>query len=107
MSKIVGKWQITVGVLAGFTYEFKSNGSFTGEFPMYGIKFAGTYKTDESVTPHHVDLDVKEHNQGDIGKGLVQGIFEVDGDMLKMKLNEPNKGRWTDPSAYVYYEKVG
>jgi uncharacterized protein (TIGR03067 family) len=106
MADIVGKWQITVGVLSGFTYEFQKDGTFYGEFPAYNVKFSGTYKTDDSQTPHFIDLEVTEHNQGDVGKGTVKGIYEVEDDMLKMKLNEPGKERWTDPTAYVYYQKV-
>ncbi|HCL57086.1 MAG TPA: hypothetical protein DHW82_08785 [Spirochaetia bacterium] len=104
-SKIIGKWQITVGVLAGFSYEFRENGSFNGELPMYNVKFSGTFKTNESVTPHEIDIQVTEHTYGDGGKGEVLGIFELDGDTLKMKLNEPGKPRWTDINAYYYYQK--
>lgn len=107
MSKIIGSWKIGIGVLAGFNYTFYEDKTFKGEFSTYNVNFKGTYEVNEDVFPHEVDLNVTEHNQGEIGKGLVQGIYEVEGDMLKMKLNEPNKGRWTDPSAYVYYQKEG
>lgn len=105
MSKIVGKWEITVGALAGFSYHFDASGKFQASLPAYNIKSSGTYQTNESVTPHELDLNVTEHTYGDAGKGTLLGIFEIEGDMLKMKLNEPNKPRWTDPNAYFYYQK--
>lgn len=104
-SKIIGKWKVTVGALAGFSYEFRKNGTFNADFPTYNVKSAGAFQVDESVVPHKIDLDVTEHTYGDTAKGKLLGIFELEGDMLKMKLNEPGKERWEDPNAYFYYQK--
>jgi len=105
-SKVIGKWQITVGALSGFSYEFKEDGTFMAELPTYNIKSSGTYQINESLTPHEIDLTITEQTYGDSAKGTILGICEVEGDYLKMKLNEPNKPRWTDPNAYFYYQKI-
>ncbi len=105
-SKIIGKWSITVGALSGFSYEFKNDGTFNADFPTYNIKSSGNYKIDESVIPHLVDLEVTSHTYGEQGTGILLGIFDFEDEILKMKLNEPNKERWKDTATYYYYERM-
>jgi hypothetical protein len=59
-----------------------------------------------SKNPCEIDIEFKEHTSGAAGIGLYKGIWEIEGNFLKMKVGTANGDRWTDPSAYIKYLKV-
>src|SRR5207244_3615460 len=60
-------------------------------------KFQGTFKTDASKTPKHIDMKITE---GDKYQGMTAlCIYEIDGDTLKWCANEPGKD--TRPTAFA------
>lgn len=104
-SSIVNVWECRYGVLKGLMYAFNADGTFERVFtPIDGV-MKGTYSIDDSVTPHLIDLNVIEHHAGEANLGIWKGIFEVEGNLLKIRYNPVNKPRWEDTSEYYYRYK--
>ncbi len=81
MSDIQGKWVQAEGQpYAGLWFEFRPDSSFEAKYEPMGIVSGGTYTTKGTT----INMDQTTHTLGLVGK--FEGIFEIDGDQLKMAL---------------------
>lgn len=100
MDPIVGKWIQDAGQpYAGLWFEFKVDGSFSARYDSMSIDSGGTY----SVTGNQIDMDQTSHTFGLVGH--FKGMFEIDGDVLKLALaggaEQPRPINLDDARYYV------
>ncbi len=82
MEKIIGKWIQAKGqAYEGLWFEFKTDGTFTAEYPAMGIVSNGTYQTDGN----RIVINQEEHTLGLTGQ--FKGLYQIDGETLKMALS--------------------
>jgi len=102
MKEILGKWAQPEGqAYPGLWFEFKDDGTFKSHYDAMGIDSSGTYVIKDT----HINMDQTAHTFGLIGK--FEGIFEIDGNTLKMTLvSAADKPRPTDLSEARIYIKT-
>ncbi|MBI9045647.1 MAG: hypothetical protein JEZ06_14250 [Anaerolineaceae bacterium] len=101
MTTIEGKWaQVEGQPYPGLWFKFEKNGNFCAEFDEMGIVSSGTY----SIAGDLIDIDQKEHNYDVIG--LFEGVFCIEGETLKLALNQPGQSRETDFKKARIYERI-
>jgi hypothetical protein len=101
VSDIIGKWtQITGQAYEGLWFEFKSDGTFEAQYEPMGVVSSGTF----SIEDDKIDMHQTEHTFGMIGD--FQGLFEIDGDQLKMAVAPgPGFDRPKDLSEARIYQR--
>ncbi|MEE4194947.1 MAG: hypothetical protein V2J07_07100 [Anaerolineae bacterium] len=101
MEKIIGKWtQIEGQAYAGLWFNFKEDGTFDAEYAPLGVVSSGTYEIDGN----QIDMDQKKHTFGLLGH--FRGIYEIDGDELKLALaSGAGQERPTDLTGARIYKK--
>ena len=78
---ILGKWsQIEGQPYPGLYFDFLQDGTFEARYDALGIVSSGTWE----VRENKIDMDQQKHTFGLVGK--YEGIFEIDGDLLKLNL---------------------
>ncbi len=106
MSHIIGKWKVNSGQFMGLTYEFNSDDSFIMEMSMYGVKGSGNYSINNNADPKEIVIDFTEHTSGAAGIGIYKGIYDLENNVLRMKVGTANGERWLDETGYICYSKV-
>ena len=101
MSDILGKWQQPAGQpYPGLWFEFRPDGAFRAELEEMGISSSGTYR----VEGNQIDMEQTQHTLGLLGH--FEGIFVVEGEFLRMALNQPGQPRPTDLTTARLYKKI-
>lgn len=100
MNAIIGKWVQAEGQpYAGLWFEFKADGSFSARYDAMSIDSGGTY----TVTTNQIDMDQTSHTFGLVGH--FKGIFEIEGDVLKLAMaggtEQPRPINLDDARYYV------
>jgi len=105
MKDLVGRWRVLDGTFRGLEYEFRDDGSFEMKMAGVEVEAAGRYRVRAEEQPYEIDIHFVRHSSPE-GLGLVRGIFEVEGDRLRMKVGGVHSERWMDPNAYVIYARA-
>lgn len=101
-NELLGKWaQIPGQPYPGLYFLFKDDGSFEAYYDAMAIVSGGSYQ----VEGNQIDMDQTSHTFGLVGK--FEGIYEIDGDLLKMQLvtagEKPRPAQLSEP---IIYQKV-
>lgn len=81
MNNIIGKWvQVEGQPYEGLWFEFLEDGTFKAQYDPMSIESSGTYK----VAQGEIIMQQTTHTFGMVGE--FKGIYQVDGDQLKMAL---------------------
>ena len=79
--KLIAKWIQNEGQeFPGLWFEFKEDGSFVAGYEALGIESGGTWTAEGNT----IDIDQTYHTFGFISKTI--GIFEIEGDQLKLEM---------------------
>jgi hypothetical protein len=105
MKDLVGRWRVEDGTFRGLEYEFRDDGSFEMRMAEFAVRAAGRYRVRAEYQPFEIDIHFVQHSSPE-GLGIVRGIFEVQGDRLRMKVGGLHSERWMDPKQYVVYERA-
>lgn len=100
-SPIVKVWECRFGSNKGNKFLFHADGTYEQFFAKKNSSILGKYSTDESVTPHRIDLEIEEHHAGNEGTTL--GIFEIQDEILAIAIGTENKERIIDTDNYHYW----
>jgi len=104
MKDLVGRWRVAEGTFAGLEYHFRDDGSFVMELAEFQVRGAGRYRVRAAERPFEIDIHFVQHSAPE-GLGVVRGIFDIEGDQLKMKVGGFADERWMDPTAFVTYAR--
>ena len=98
---IIGKWSQNEGQdYPGLWFDFKEDGSFKAGYEAMGIESGGTW----TAEGNKIDIDQTYHTFGFIGKTI--GIFEIEGDQLKLEMVSEEVGRPETFGAPLLYTKI-
>ncbi len=98
---LIGKWSQNEGQdYPGLWFDFKEDGSFKAGYEAMGIESGGTWTTEGNK----IDMDQTYHTFGFIGKTI--GIFEIEGDQLKLEMVSEEVGRPETFGAPLLYTKI-
>ena len=98
---IIGKWRKNEGQdYPGLWFDFKEDGSFKAGYEAMGIESGGTW----TAEGNKIDIDQTYHTFGFIGKTI--GIFEIEGDQLKLEMVSEEVGRPETFGAPLLYTKI-
>lgn len=105
MKELVGRWKVDEGTFRGLEYDFRDDGSFEMKMAEFEVRAAGRYRVRADGRPYEIDIHFVQHSSPE-GLGIVRGIFDVEGDRLRMKVGGVQSERWMDPNAYVVYSRA-
>ena len=98
---LIGKWSQNEGQdYPGLWFDFKEDGSFKAGYEAMGIESGGTW----TAEGNKIDIDQTYHTFGFIGKTI--GIFEIEGDQLKLEMVSEEVGRPETFGAPLLYTKI-
>ncbi|HHV05433.1 MAG TPA: hypothetical protein PK459_01895 [Anaerolineaceae bacterium] len=98
---LIGKWSQNEGQdYPGLWFDFKEDGSFKAGYEAMGIESGGTW----TAEGNKIDMDQTYHTFGFIGKTI--GIFEIEGDQLKLEMVSEEVGRPETFGAPLLYTKI-
>ncbi len=103
--RLVGRWRVEQGLFAGLEYDFREDGSFVMEMSEFRVHGAGRYHVRADGPPFEIDIHFVKHSAPE-GLGVVRGIFDVQDDLLKMKVGSLSDERWMDPGAFITYARA-
>lgn len=103
-SLLVGCWRVQDGIFAGLEYRFRADGSFEMELSEFQVRASGRYQVRDGALPAEIDIHFVQHTAPE-GLGIVRGIFEVDGNTLRMRVGGLSDERWMNPNAYITYAR--
>ncbi|HPL81613.1 MAG TPA: hypothetical protein PLU23_03820 [Anaerolineaceae bacterium] len=96
---LIGKWiQNADQDYPGLWFDFKEDGSFTAGYEAMGIESGGTW----TAEGNQIDIDQTYHTFGFISKTI--GIFEIEGDQLKLEMvteDLPRPEAFASPQLYT------
>ncbi len=95
MKDLVGCWRIEDGPCVGGVYHFKKDGSFEFLGSMR-VRGSGRYRVRADSVPFEIVMHYVNHSTPE-GLGLVQGIFDLKGEKLRLKLGPPDGDHWLEP----------
>ncbi|MGC4119104.1 MAG: hypothetical protein QM765_31970 [Myxococcales bacterium] len=105
MKNLVGRWRVEDGTFRGLEYEFRGDGSFEMSMDEFDVRAAGRYRIRAEGQPFEIDIHFVQHSSPE-GLGIVRGIFELQGDKLRMKVGGVQSERWMDPGQFVVYARA-
>lgn len=99
--KLLGKWaQIEGQPYPGLWFEFRDDGTFEAFYEPMSIESGGTYEAEDGV----IDVDQTKHTLGMTGQ--FKGRYAIEGDTLKLALNQTGDARPEDLSDARIYERA-